>query len=85
MSLPRPNATGSAAFSFVERMATLEHTPAAPISSPGSPSGPWSFEILEIDANGSVLSCNVDSETLNRYYTVISSVDNVYNLSLIHI
>ena len=60
-------------------MATLEHTPAAPISSPGSPSGPWSFEILEIDANGSVLSCNVDSETLNRYYTVISSVDNVYN------
>ena len=57
----------------------MEHTPAAPTPSPGSPSGPWSFEILEIDANGSVLSCNVDSETLNRYYTVISSVDNVYN------
>ena len=80
MTLPHPNATGSAASFFVESKATLGNCPAAPTPSLGSPSGSCSFEILEIDANGSVLSCNVDSSTLNRYYANISSVNsNVYS------
>ena len=58
----------------------MGNCPAAPITSPGSSTGPCLFEILEVDANGSILSCNVDSSTLDRYYTVISSVDsNVYS------
>ena len=78
MTLPHPNATGSAASFFVESKATLEHTPAAPTPSPGSPSGPCSLEILEIDAMERILPFQADSSTLRRYYASFASVSPKY-------